>query len=642
MRTLPAIRPPRLLALCAAACALLAAWGALATPALAAPPPTLSAASPATGPLAGGTLVTLTGTGFDGGATVDFGGIAGVGVTVVSATSITVTTPAHTPGEVVVTVTNGDGQSTTLSGGFRFLGPPPTLTSVDPATGGTNGGTTVTLTGTDFLAGASVTIGGRAATGVTRVNATTTTAVTPWGVVGAADIVYTAADGQSATLPAAFTYTQSAPPAVTSVSPGGGSHGGGTPVTITGTGFANGAIVRFGATAATAVQFVNATTITATAPGGSAGTTVGVTVVNPDAQTGTRASAFAYVDLPAPTVTAVSPAAGPLAGGTSVTVTGTNFNPGAVVRFGALAGTTVSVTPTTIVVTAPPQTATGKVEVRVTNTDTKTAALAAAYTYQAAPTVTAVKPETGSTAGGTAITLTGTGFQAGMTVRIGGVPATEVKVSGATSATAVTPEGVAGLATVSVTNADGQSAVLATGGFTYVLAPAVSAVSPVSGTQEGGTAVVITGTGFATGVTVSIGGKAATNVVVVDATRITAVTPAGTPGAAAIVVTTAGGIASAGGTSFVYASSTGSFTAGSIPTTGFGLVVFSGGTTAMLVQAAQASGCTDLDRVAFFAADGKGAFVSYLASAPPFVNGQWLAMFPAMIPANQPLLVRCG
>ncbi|GMU40420.1 MAG: hypothetical protein AMXMBFR23_12860 [Chloroflexota bacterium] len=101
-------------------------------------------------------------------------------------------------------------------------------------------------------------------------------------------------------------------------------------------------------------------------------------------------------------------------------------------------------------------------------------------------------------------------------------------------------------------------------------------------------------------------------------------------------------IASAGATSFVYTSNTGSFTAGSIPATGFGLVVFSGGTTAMLVEAAQASGCTDLDRVGFFAADGKGAFVSYLASAPPFVNGQWLAMFPASIPANQPLLVRCG
>ncbi|MCC6987909.1 MAG: IPT/TIG domain-containing protein, partial [Acidobacteria bacterium] len=443
MRTPSPSRWPRPAVLAAVLAAFLVAGTLLVagTPAEAAPAPTLTAAAPASGPLAGGTVVTLTGTGFDAGATVDFGGTAAAAVTVVSATSITATTPAHATGEVVVTVTNGDGQSATLSGGFRFLGPPPTLASIAPATGGTVGGTLITLTGTEFVSGATVTVGGRAATSVTAVNSTTATVLTPWGVAGVVDVVYTGADGQTVTLAAAFTYTQSAPPAVTSVSPGSGSHGGGTVVTITGTGFVSGATVRFGTVAATGVTFVSATTLRASAPAGTAATTVPVTVTNPDSQTGTRANAFAYVNAAAPTVTAVAPAAGPLAGGTAVTVTGTNFNDGAVVKFGANNGTLVSVTPTSIVVITPAQTATGKVEVRVTNTDTKTAALTAAFAYQAAPTVTAISPTTGSSAGGTAVTLTGTNFIEGMTVRIGGVLATTVKVTGLTSATAVTPAG---------------------------------------------------------------------------------------------------------------------------------------------------------------------------------------------------------
>lgn len=643
MRTPSTFRRPRLAALSVCLAAFLVAGALLVAgdPAEAAPAPTLTSAAPASGPLAGGTVVTLTGTGFDAGATVDFGGTPAAVVNVVSATSITATTPAHATGDVVVTVTNGDGQAATLTGGFRFLGPPPTLASIDPATGGTVGGTLITLTGTEFASGATVTVDGRAATSVTAVNGTTVTALAPWGVAGVVDVVYTGADGQTVTLPASFTYTQSAPPSVTAVSPASGSHGGGTVVTITGTGFVSGATVRFGANAATGVTFVSATTLRASAPAGTAATTVPVTVTNPDSQTGTRANAFAYVNLAAPTVTAVSPAAGPLGGGTSVTVTGTNFNDGAVVKFGANTGTVVSVQPTSIVVVTPAQTTAGKVEVRVTNTDTKNAALTAAFAYQAAPTVTAIAPAKGSAAGGTAITLTGTNFVAGMTVRIGGVLATDVKVTGLTTATAVTPAGTAGVTTVVVTNADAQTATLANAGFTYIDPPAITSISPVAGPDSGGTAIVISGSGFATGVTVTVGGTAATGVVLVDSTRITAVVPAGTAGAAPVVVTSADGLTNAGAINFIYTATSGTITAGSVPSHGLGLVVFGGGTTSMLLATVGVSGCTASD-VTVFAANGKGAFVSYLASAPSFVNAAWAALFPDAIPANQPLLIRCA
>jgi hypothetical protein len=88
-----------------------------------------------------------------------------------------------------------------------------------------------------------------------------------------------------------------AAPVVTNVAPGTGHVGGGTSVTITGTGFESGATVTFGGAVATSVNVVSTTTITATTPAHSAGV-VSVVVTNPDAQSGTLAGAFNYTNAP--------------------------------------------------------------------------------------------------------------------------------------------------------------------------------------------------------------------------------------------------------------------------------------------------------------------------------------------------------
>jgi len=88
-----------------------------------------------------------------------------------------------------------------------------------------------------------------------------------------------------------------------------------------------------------------------------------------------------------------------------------------------------------------------------------------------APTVTSVTPNSGSTLGGTDITITGTGFSAGVTVKIGGVPATVGVVTSTTIAT-TTPAGTVGAKDIVVTNTDSQT-VTATGLFSYV-APVVT------------------------------------------------------------------------------------------------------------------------------------------------------------------------
>ena len=85
------------------------------------PAPTVTSVAPPTGAVAGGTAVTITGTGFVSGATVTFGGTAATGVTVVNGTTITCTTPAHAAGAVTVVVTNPDTQTGTLASGFTYV-----------------------------------------------------------------------------------------------------------------------------------------------------------------------------------------------------------------------------------------------------------------------------------------------------------------------------------------------------------------------------------------------------------------------------------------------------------------------------------------------------------------------------------------
>ncbi len=604
----------------------------------AAPAPTVAAVSPASGPLAGGTAITITGTGFSAGATVDLGGVPATAVVVVSATSITATTGAHAPGAVVVTVTNADGQGGTLSGGFTYLGPPPTLTAVAPASGPTAGATSITLTGTEFGAGTTVTVGGVAATSVTVVSSTSLTVVTPAGVAGVADVVVTKADGQTATLAAGYTYTQSAPPTVTAISPTSGTHGGGTPVTLTGTGFVAGATVRFGSTLATGVSVVSATSITAIAPAGTVNALVNVSVTNADSQAGALAAGYRFIDTGTVTVTSITPTAGPLEGGTMVTIVGTNFNPGATVKFGDAVATPSSVTTNTITVLTPAKAAAGKATVTVTNTDAKVGTLKDAFTYQKAPTLNAVTSALrASTTGGTSLTLTGTGFIEGMAVLVNGIAATGVKLSGATSVTFVAPLGEAGVAGVTVRNTDNQVASLA-GAVLYVVPPTISVLIPGTGDEAGGNEISILGEGFTSLASVSIGGKAATSITLPEPGRLLLKVPAGTPGLADVVVTVDGMSATKTGAYF-YTSTKGKVV-GAISSKGISLAMYGGGTTQALVTSTTSAGCPATS-LAMWVIDA-GKFIGYIAGAPAIVNADWEKKFPASIPANTPVIVRCG
>ena len=84
------------------------------------PAPTVTGISPTSGTTAGGTPVTVSGTGFLAGATLSLGGTAASNVVVSNSTTITATTPAHAAGAVTVTVTNTDAQSGSLNNGYTY------------------------------------------------------------------------------------------------------------------------------------------------------------------------------------------------------------------------------------------------------------------------------------------------------------------------------------------------------------------------------------------------------------------------------------------------------------------------------------------------------------------------------------------
>lgn len=178
------------------------------------PAPTISTVSPTSGPLAGGHTLTINGTNFLPGPSVDVGGTACTGVTFVSSTQLTCTVPALGAGTYSVIVTNSDAQSATLSSSYSAI-PAPAVTSVSPTSGAMAGGQTLTITGSGFSAGASVDVGGSACTSVTVNSATQITCTTPALAAGSHAVAVTNVDTQSGSLVSAFTSV--APPTVTGV-----------------------------------------------------------------------------------------------------------------------------------------------------------------------------------------------------------------------------------------------------------------------------------------------------------------------------------------------------------------------------------------------------------------------------------------
>ncbi len=307
--------------------------------------PTVTSTSPSSrGQGATSQNIAITGTNFQSGANATF---SGTGITVNSTTfnsatqvtaNISIATGATT-GARNVTVTNPDTGSASCTGCFT-VNVGPTTTSMNPSSGSQGAGPgDGTVTGTNFVSGATVSFSG---TGIT-VNSTTFNSATQLTVnatiaqnaaTGARDVIVTNPDGGRGTCTGCFTVV--AGPTVTSTNPSSRGQGATNQnIAITGTNFANGAIASFSGTGITvnSTTFNSSTQVTAniTVAGNATTGARNVTVTN--LNTGNGSCTGCFTVNPAPTVTSTSPSSSPRNTTLTVTVIGTNFQSGATVSF---------------------------------------------------------------------------------------------------------------------------------------------------------------------------------------------------------------------------------------------------------------------------------------------------------------------
>ena len=257
--------------------------------------------------------------------------------------------------------------------------------------------------------------------------------------------------------------------------------------------------------------------------------------------------------VPAPTLTGINPASGPV--GTSVTLTGTGLSGATAVRFNGTAAVFNVDSATQITATVPAGATSGTVAV-TTPGGSATSVASFSVTPSPIPTLSGFAPASGPV--GTSVTLTGTGFTGATAVAFNGAAAVFSVVS-PTSITTTVPAGATGGA-IAVTTPGGTATSVAS--FAVIPAPTLTGFTPGSGPVA--TSVTLTGTGLTGASAVRFNGTAA--VFGVDsATQITATVPAGATSGKIAVTTPGGGATSASSFSVIPAPTLSGFTPGSGP-----------------------------------------------------------------------------
>jgi hypothetical protein len=244
-----------------------------------------------------------------------------------------------------------------------------------------------------------------------------------------------------------------------------------------------------------------------------------------------------------PGVEAVTPDAGLTSGGTPVTLTGYRFDEASEVTFGDAKATEFTVESSTrITATAPPGSGTADVTV-TTPLGTSTPEPGDRFAYVApgeAPAIRSLIRKRGPAAGGTSLTITGTGFLAVTKVEVGSDAAASFKVTSPTTVTATTAAGTTGPTSVTIVTPNGTSEANSASEFTFE-APTISSTERIDRLQPGRT-ISIRGSGFAlgSGTAFELRGHPATSVDCSSTTHCTAVLPPERSGKGAGVVAMVG------------------------------------------------------------------------------------------------------
>ncbi|MDR9853362.1 IPT/TIG domain-containing protein [Paenibacillus sp. VCA1] len=505
--------------------------------------PVITSVTPNQGPLKGENTVTIEGNYFMAGATVWFGDQQAV-VSSITPTKIVVKAPASaTEKSVDVRVVNEDRTEAVSFKAYSYVSGPQ-ITSLTPNQGLTTGGQEVTVAGEKFIDGAKVYFDSTEVPAV-FVSPAMLKIVTPqWPKAGSVKVKVVNPDGQQTELANGYTYTYPKPE-ITSVDPNSGSVFGGTLMHIYGKGFLSGAKVYFDNTLLTQTTFTNSNEILVRTPAWNKGEAVDVRVVNPDGQDAVLADGFTY-QLPAPPkLDSISPAEGPQAGGTVVTLTGAGFRAGLKVYFDSTLVSTSSLTDTKVTLTTPKWTTAEKVDIKVVDNYGQESILTDAFEYLApppppAPKILSVTPNSGPQAGGTLVSINGSDFVSGAKVYLNDKDVTSGSTfSSKTLIYLKTPAWTkAESVSVKVVNPDNLFAVLDQA-FTYdpLPAPEITTVTPNKGPVAGGTVVALQGKNFVNGATLKLGAKDVT-VTFVSAAQLQFKTPAWSTGESVDIIVT--------------------------------------------------------------------------------------------------------
>ncbi len=572
-------------------------------------PPQVTSLAPAAAVRGTTVAVTIAGSGFVAGettaVTVSGDGISVSDVHVESATTATATVAvaadaAVGPRQLVVTTAAG-GSSAAHT--FTVVPPSPTLTSIAPTTVTAGTAQRITLTGANFVSGASTVGVSGSGVAVTDVavqdpgSLTATLTIDAAADVGPRTVTVTTAGGTTA--PQTLTINPRAP-TLTRLEPATGRRGTTIMLTISGGSFVPGA-----------------TTVTVSGDG----VTVGSVSISGAA---------------GGTIAAGADASGPLVAGTGTTLTvplmiDGNATPGVrnvtvTTAGGTSAALTFTITatpPTAGTFTADPSTVTAgqAATLRWTGIDNATSCsidggvgtvTCANGSVSVTPNGTTTYTLTASGVGGV-VTLPAT-VTVNESVRIGSFSASPASiVSGGTST--LSWSGIANASGCSIDNgignvscSDGSMSVSPASTITYRFtatgaggtatatasvgvnapAPTLASVSPLIGSTLGGTAITLSGTNLTGATSVTLDGIAATAVTVVNATTVTATAPAHAAGAVNVVITTPGGSATRpNGFTYVVLPTIAGVTANSGPASGGSGITVTGtnltGTTALTI-----------------------------------------------------------
>jgi hypothetical protein len=530
----------------------------------------ISNVSPIEGPLGGGTLITVTGSNFISETLVLVGDKACSGIKIVNASKLTCKTPAASAGVVSVSVYNSVDKKSTKVSAYTYASIP-TITSISPNGGALAGGTVLTITGLGFESNATIKVGTKDCAAPQTINATeiSCTISTSGGnhAAGFAPVVVTnnpSVDAKSATLTNAYKY--SAAPSIISVhtvttntdfpAASAGSVNGNTLIEVYGSNFMSNPLpkVHVGTGLCSNVAFLDTakTRLRCRTPARSSVGTVSVRVENSDNQLSNSAS-YDYFQAPTVATVVTDSTDGKLAGGDTITITGTNFRNFLKVYVGnVVCSSSTYNSPTSATCVTPSRSSAGTVAVKVVNNDYQEALLSSSYTYNPSPIINFVTPNFGAASGQVAldIFIYGSNFNTDVVVKFDGVtycdssshPTNWLSNLSAGFIKCSLPNLLAGARTLSVVNPDLQSASTT---FTLYGPPTVSSISPNFGRDDGGTSVTILGNAIRNGASVQIGGKTCKNPVVTQLTApaasVSCTTDSLAAGAAHVVVRNADG-----------------------------------------------------------------------------------------------------